>query len=153
VKQPRTWLLVADGGSANVYSNTGNTRPHEALLQPVTGGRFRRERDRPDFSSPPTRSYTGPLSSAPHGVTGQEDKKRDEEESFLLDVLSWLVAPSNLPQFDRLIVAAPPRALGELRAAMPRKLADKLSHEIHADLTKAPIKEIERRVSDHLFSL
>jgi protein required for attachment to host cells len=44
-------------------------------------------------------------------------------------------------------IASLSRPLGEIRAAMPHDLACKVMHEIHADLTKTPIKEIEDHVA------
>jgi protein required for attachment to host cells len=143
-------VLVADGGTALVFSNTGDDGKHAAALMAVSGGSFKRARTRRYQGPRPGRNLASPATGVMHAVMTHEKQERDDEENFLTEVLAWLVAPNNMKLFDSLIIAAPPRALGELRANMPRKLSAKLSHEIHADLTKAPIKELAQRVAGHL---
>jgi protein required for attachment to host cells len=153
MKAPRTWILVADGGAAYVYANTGETGAHQARIAAVPEGRFNRHDKRRYFGAPPTSGVANARGDAHHGVSSQEHRKRLAEMQFLEEVTAWLDAPEQASQFESLIVAAPPRALGEVRAAMSAALHRKLTHEIHADLTKSPIKEIESHVLSHLIPI
>ena len=47
----------------------------------------------------------------------------------------------------RLIMVAPPRALGVIRQAYTQPLRDALRAEIDKDLVKLPIREIERHLA------
>ncbi|MGL5117151.1 MAG: host attachment protein [Beijerinckiaceae bacterium] len=153
MKAPKTWVLVADAGAAIVYANTGETDAHHARLTPVPAGNFKRDDRRRHFGSPPDTGIANARGDAHHGVGSHEKRERLAETQFLEEVLAWLDQPAQLACFENLIIAAPPRALGELRAGMSSALQCKLSHEIHADLTKSPIKEIESHVLSHLIPI
>jgi protein required for attachment to host cells len=153
MKAPKTWVLVADGGVAMVYASTGDTGEHQARLRPVPEGRFRRDDRRRHFGQPPDTGIANARGDAHHGVGSQENRARLAELQFLENVMEWLGSAPQLSKFENLIVAAPPRALGELRSAMSAAILQKLSHEIHADLTKSPIKEIENHVLSHLIPI
>jgi protein required for attachment to host cells len=150
MRQPRIWLLVADGGTAMVFSSYAAQAPGGARLHALPGGSFRRKSRVKHSGEKPGRSMASPATGIIHGGPSREDDERDAEDNFITDVLAWLVAPGNMMQFDHLIIAAPPRPLGSLRAAMPKKLAAKVLKEIRADLIKAPIKDIERRIAGQL---
>jgi protein required for attachment to host cells len=152
VKQPPIWVLVADGGAARVYRTTGDSGAHRALLEPVPGGTFSRA-DPAHFGPRPGKNFASALRNSGHGVTTHESQHRRAEEEFILAVLAWIERPEHLGVFERLIVAAPPRTLGEIRLALPAALAGKVHSEIHGDLTKLPIKELERRVIPHMSAI
>jgi protein required for attachment to host cells len=96
---------------------------------------------------------TNAFLSSGHGETMHADQKRRAEEEFIATVLSWIAKSENLATFDRLIIAAPARTLGETRAALPASLAGRIYHEIHGDLLKLPIKELEKRVQASMLDL
>ena len=50
----------------------------------------------------------------------------------------------------RLILVAPPQALGDLRAALPADVSDLVSGELHKDLTHATIHDITEHLGDVL---
>jgi protein required for attachment to host cells len=152
VKQPRSWVLVADGATAKVYRTTGESSAHRALLEPVSGGIFTRS-DPAHFGPRPGKNFSSALRNSGHGVTTHEDLKRHAEEEFIIAVLAWLKKPEQIFQFEHLIIAAPPRALGEIRTALSPELAKKVHSELHGDLTKLPIKELEHRVLPHLVQI
>ncbi len=142
----KTWMLVADGGTARVYRDTGNTQEHTVKLELVLGSEFTREKlDRNHSGSGDSKSFFTALGRAPHGVNTHEDKKRHAETKFLNSVVDWLSQSENQTMFEQLVIAAPARPLGELRAALPKPLAMKVCCEIEADLVKAPVKELEHR--------
>jgi protein required for attachment to host cells len=142
--KPHIWMLVADGGVARLYRNTGNNEPHTAKLELVLDGEFLREKTELGkiwFG----RSFFTALGRAPHGVNTHEDKKRLLDVKFLRGVVDWLTNFERQSKFEQLIIAAPSRALGELRGALTPSLKTKTICEINADLTKTPIKLIEER--------
>jgi len=52
--------------------------------------------------------------------------------------------------FDRLIIVAPPTALGDLRAAMPIAVSVTVSGEVAKDLTKTPNGELAGHLKELL---
>lgn len=153
MKALKTWVLVADGMSACVYAATGATGPHEARLAPVPAGHFNRHDTRRYFGAEPSTGFANARGDAHHAIGSHERRARLAQMEFLQEVTTWLGASDQAACFENLIVAASPRILGELRAAMPAALQRKVIHEIHADLTKAPIKEIESRVLGYLTAI
>lgn len=150
MKQPRVWILAVDGGAARVFRNTGRTGAHQAKLEAVEGGSFVRGHRGRHLGPTPGRMAANAAGDGRHGVTTHERQQRLVEADFVGEVLGWLAEPPQLAQFEHLIVAAPARVLGETRAAMPASLAKRVVHEVHADLVKAPIKDVEAHVAAHL---
>jgi protein required for attachment to host cells len=130
------WLLVADGGKARIYRTTGDGDSLRVRLEPVPGGTF----SRPD---------SGQFGPRP-GHTPHDAQKRRAEEEFLSAVLAWIEKPEHLAAFAFLIIAVPPRTLGEIRFALSPELAERIHGEIRGDLTKLPMTELERRISPYI---
>jgi protein required for attachment to host cells len=145
VRQPPVWILVIDGGTARIYRTTGAADAHQARLEPIPGGEFIRS-DPAHFGPRPGKNFSGALRNSGHGVTTHEGGKRRAEEAFVESVLAWIERPDHLDAFQRLVVAAPARTLGEIRSSLSPALAERLHQELHGDLTKLPIKELEHRV-------
>jgi protein required for attachment to host cells len=152
VRQPGSWVLVADGGAARIYRTTGESSAHRTRLEAVPGGSFSRS-DPAHFGPRPGKNFSSALRNSGHGVTTHEGLKRRAEEEFIATVLTWIEKPEQMAAFERLIVAAPDRALGEIRAALSPVLAGRIHREIHGDLIKLPIKELEERVLASMLDL
>lgn len=148
----KTWVMLADAGEARILRHTGHHAAHEARLEPVEQGSFRREgHDRPD-SGPAGRGFAGAGTQARHAVADDASRRHRQEMRFLGEVLAWLAAPAQRTQFEQLIIAAPPRALGEIREAMPAALAPLVVREIGADLLRLPIRDLEDRIAALMLS-
>jgi protein required for attachment to host cells len=145
VKQAVSWVLVADGGTARVYRTTGETDTHRAWLEGVEGGEFTRL-DPDHLASQSGKDMSRANGNSGHGIIDHEQVKRQAEVEFISAVLSWIGKGPHLHAFDQLVIVAPARTLGEIRKAMPSGLSGKIHREINGDLTKLPIKELERRV-------
>ncbi len=142
--KPRIWMLVVDGAAARIYQHTGHREPHTSKLELVSGAEFVREKSKSGknwFGQ----SFFAALGRAPHGVNTHENHKRLLDIKFLRGVIDWLVKQDRQSAFEKLVVAAPSRTLGDLREIMPPNLRARIISEIDADLTKAPVKLIEER--------
>jgi protein required for attachment to host cells len=147
VSKITTWILVADGARARVFVNEGVGKGVRELSDRAFVGSRMRGRD--IQSDRPGRTYD----RAGHGRHAMEpptDPQEKAESDFLRDVVGWLSEKGHEGAFDRLILIAAPRALGEVRQVMPKPLAQKVTGEIAADLTKSDASEVERRVGDVL---
>lgn len=138
MRAKKVYVLVCDGGRSRVYAGEGRV----AALAPVTGT----ERVN-DAEIEPGERATGYSSTGSRRYSVEEhgDRRRDAERAFLLAILDQLAAVE--ADFDRLVIVAPPRALGEIRKAIPRVLQDKLAAEISADLTRAEPELVATRVA------
>lgn len=147
MKKTVTWILTADHQHARVYSNDGpgrGIRPVETLSMdghlPVS---HEAGSHRPDigFASRGGPSHGIEPSSTPHQQAGRE---------FIDGVASAVSEALTHGGFDRLIVVAPPRALGELRELLPKQVRDRVVGELDLDLAKAPTADVLEHVERFL---
>lgn len=139
MKPKKTWVLIADGGRARILENNG---PGSGLEE-VTGMTFTHD-------LPPThelardrqpRSFES-VGSARHPVDTGLDLHRKEKELFAGELAQTLEKELAKKSFDALVIVAPAKAMGELRAAISEKVRAKVGKELVADLTKTPDAEL-----------
>lgn len=145
VRQTSIWVLVADGARARVFAGTGRG----IGLSEVEEGSFSGDR-RPSRAlrgDRPGRTFD---SAGPgrHAKEPPSDPHRLAESAFLRETVAWLAERERAGAFERLVVIAAPRALGELRGLLPEALTRRLAGELAADLTRASAAEIEARLRD-----
>jgi len=137
------WVLVADGARARVFAGTGRGFGLRELEEGSFSGERRPSRalrgDRPGR----TFDSAGP---GRHAMEPPSDPHRLAETAFLRETAAWLAEREQGGAFDRLVVIAAPRALGELRNLLPEAVTRRLTGELAADLTHAEAAEIERQV-------
>lgn len=73
----------------------------------------------------------------------EPDYHQIEEDRFAAEVADLLNKQALSQDFETLIVAAPPRTLGELRTHFHKEVTDRLVAEIDKDLTNHPVPKIE----------
>ncbi len=134
-----TWILIADGARARVVEHTG---PGKGLTE-VPGLKFSDERMRAGeiMADRPGRSF----SSAGHGRSAMEqqtDPVDKREADFVAGVAEIIAENNTAKKFDRLIIAAAPQALGDLRKAMTPQIQETIIAEIPKDLTRIPNNEL-----------
>lgn len=147
-KKQTTWVLIMDGARGQVF---------ELALSPL------RLAPRPDGCFIGTRLKTKDLTSdrpghgqesvgsARHGLEPRTDAHRHHEEVFAADIAKHIAQESDAGAFDHLIVVAPPRALGDLRAQFPKQLREKkVRFEIPGDWTKLSPTAAAEHLHPHL---
>ena len=138
-----TWVLVADGEKFVLLRNNGN-RAHLDLRV------VRAEA----VENPPTREQgtdrPGRLDNAAAGPSSVEetDWHRLEKERFAKGVADQLRTWALSGQFAALVLTADPRTLGVLRPELHKAVQDRLVGEINKDLTRLPVREIERVLNE-----
>ncbi|MEX0758324.1 MAG: host attachment protein, partial [Tistlia sp.] len=68
---------------------------------------------------------------------------------FLQEVVEAVDQAGQRGAFDRLLLVAPPRALGELRKLLPERLAGKVTDELAQDLTKHTVGSLAAHLAAH----
>ena len=81
------------------------------------------------------------------GRLEETDFHQLEEDRFAAHAAELLKKRALAHQFDKLIVVAPPRTLGEMRKHYHKEVSDRLIGELDKDLTGHPIDQIEKALS------
>jgi protein required for attachment to host cells len=135
-----TWVLVLDGAKALILENQGDARaPNLRLVR----------KDENDAKDSRGESTTGPSHA------GEDAKKprrprvpRHHRAGFAEEMAAWLYKAAHRGRFERLVLVAPPKALGALRAKLHKEVAAKVVGEIPKTLTSHPVDQIERALAD-----
>ncbi|KKB84942.1 hypothetical protein VW29_09005 [Devosia limi DSM 17137] len=143
MKKTVTWVLIADGTQARVLENTG---PGKGLKQ-VDGLDFAIDalQAREIVSDRPGRGHSsvGPGRSAMEPKT---DPVEYREAAFAKSVAAMLDVQQQKGAFDRLIIAAAPDALGDIRRSMSAGVKKTVLAELDKDLTNLPTAQLSRHL-------
>lgn len=139
-----TWVLVADGTRAKVHGNDG---PGKGIY-PALERDFQLVDIAPTHEMVSDREGRGadPTGGGHHAMDPKTDPKRHAIETFHREIADVLEATAREKLYDRLVVVAPPRTLGDLRAALGPHAAALVKAEIEKDYVKLPPKDLERRL-------
>lgn len=146
MKKITIWILVADGARARIAQNDGPQRGVTwAFDDDIEGENFPGR----DFSDDrPGRSFDR-LGQGRHAMEPRSDPRRDAKRVFAHDVAAFLERHAAKGSYDRLIIAAPPQSLGDLREALSPSVRKVVSAELNKDLTHVPIGDL----ANHLGSV
>jgi protein required for attachment to host cells len=147
MKPVRTWILIADGARARVLQNSG---PGKGVQQ-VVGCDYRtsHEADREIRADRPGRTFDS-AGAGRHAMEATSSPHRMAKDDFARALMSDLERKHATGNFDRLLIVAPPRALGDLRHHIPGALKSVLVGEVHKDLTHVPNDELAAHIGDFL---
>jgi protein required for attachment to host cells len=143
MKPLTTWILVADGAHARVYQNAGPGRGLTETSFPEMVGSH--EPARSINADRPGRMQAAPGAPA-HAMDHSSDPHREQKRVFAKDVAAFLKTQAQKRVYDRLVLVAPPKTLGDLRDAIDDEVAAKVIDEVAKDLTKVGTRELP----DHL---
>ncbi len=145
MKPIKTWILVADAAQARIFENQGPGKglhelPGEAVSQTI----------------PPTRDLGTDRPGRTHGSSGSErhsmapraDWHEQTKENFAKALGTHLNDAHINQSFDRLILVAPPKTLGQLRDTLTTQTANVVTAEINKDLTTHTQEDIEKHVAE-----
>jgi protein required for attachment to host cells len=133
-------VLVADGRKALFLRNEGDG-VHPNLVVEHAEERIN-PADRAQKTDGP--GSVANMMSSPRSTVSEVDFHQLEEDRFAVDIAAMLKDRALANDFESLVVAAPPRTLGELRKHYHVEVANRLAGEIPKDLTGHPITEIEK---------
>lgn len=141
-----TWVAVADGAKALVLVNEGSDA--EPLLRVLAKAELENPPSREQGTDKPGR-YPDPAGGQRSAVE-TTDWHAFEEARFVREFAGRLNRAARAGRFDRLILAAPPKVLGGLRAALSPQAAERVAAELPSDLTGHPVSAIERLIGKAL---
>ena len=128
-----TWVLVADGTRARLFvQDDEGLKP--ALEEEFIGMNLP---SRDIASDKQGRSFDS-AGQGRHAMERPTDPHRHEKQVFASDIADLLDSARRNNAFDELVVVAPPRALGEVRAALGPEAGRRVVAEVAKDLTRLP---------------
>jgi protein required for attachment to host cells len=136
-------VLVGDGQKALFLRNRGNAQHVDLVVQQIfeQDNPATREQgtDRPGHSK-------ASLCTA-RSALDEVDWHRMAKERFADEIAAALYRHAHANLFDKLIIVAPPKIMGNLRKAFHAEVATRIVGEIPKELTSHPISEIGKLVT------
>jgi protein required for attachment to host cells len=137
-----TWVVVADGTKGVILANQGVGKGLKKVG--VFESEEGRKQSREIGSDKPGRAFSrageGRAAMEPH-----TEPQRYAKLEFAHSVAKMLVRMQE--SFDRLILVAPPKTLGDLRSAMDKQLQGKIIGELDKDLTYLPAHDLPKQLA------
>lgn len=141
-----SWVLVADGQKALFLRNDLNTKDYDLRVV------WHQEMENP-ASKHQGSDRAGRASSVPgmrRGALQETDWHQLSEDHYVKEVAAILDRAAHDGAFDEIVVVAPPKVLGDLRAEIGPDTMKKVVAEIPKTLTNHPIEKIESLLKSEL---
>lgn len=147
MKAKTTWILIADGAQAKVFEHTGPGKG----LRAIEDLQFEQEplQAQEIMADRPGRSFAS-AGSARSAMEYSSDPVAVRERRFVEKVAEELDRHLQKGEFERLIVAAAPTALGDIRPAFSKAVKDTIVAELPKDLTNIPTPKLEAHFKELL---
>lgn len=135
-------VAVIDGGRGLILVNTGTAlEPRLSVVRSyeIENPPSREQgRDKPGRFNDPGGEHRSAVEIA--------DLHQKAEDAFVSGIIADLDREAADDAFDRIVIAAPPIALGVVRKTMGAELKKRVVKEIAADYVKMPLPDIARAV-------
>lgn len=136
-----TWVLVTNGGQARILENAG---PGKGLA-PLKGLAFEDAHLKAQdiVTDRPGRGFAS-TGSGRSAMEPKTDPVEHREAEFVRSVADVLDTKRSEGAYDRLIIAAAPTALGDLRPVLSEPVRKSIMAELPKDLTNIPTADLPR---------
>lgn len=135
-----TWVAVLDHQRLHVYRTEP---PRWQLLREENATREQPlPRSSEIISDRQGRSFDL-LGGQRHAMQPHSDPREIEGRRFITSIAADLLQARRDERYQRLVIVAPPKAMGELRELLPAAVAEVVAAELTEDLTRMPLKSIE----------
>ena len=139
-----TWVVVADGARAKVYLNDGPGKGLSEVPGAELAGAHAATRD--INADRPGRTFDS-TGAGRHAKEPPSDPHREAKRKFARQVADLLQDGLNRAVYDRVVLVAPPQALGDLRRQLCKGVKAKVSGELGKDLTHLPGHELPEHLA------
>lgn len=138
----KIWYVVADGARARFFQSIGWDGEFEQFDHFINeNGRLMNR----DFGrDAPGRSFKG--GSRRTSMEERESPKQRDERKFAKRIGERLNEAFQNNEFDRLILVAAPKALGNIRETLSKKVKGVVEGTSSKNYTKSPLEEIEKHI-------
>jgi protein required for attachment to host cells len=134
-----SFVLVADGRKMLFFRNEG-----DATNLNLTVVHAEEQKNPADRDQKTDTAGQAPSQGGSGATMGEVDFHQQEEVRFAAEAANLLKRRALNGDFQKLIVVAPPRTLGELRKHYHKEVSDRIEGELAKDLTSHPVADIER---------
>jgi len=145
MKPIRTWIVLADGARARILVNLGPGKGLKPILS--REDESVRKPTREQGTDRPGRVYDRG-GQGRHAMEPRVDWHEFEKTRFAKDLSHLLDRAALDKAFDRLVLVAPPTALGNLRTALNVQTKRLITGEVPKDLTKAQDQDLPAKLAD-----
>ncbi|MCQ0987474.1 host attachment family protein [Jiella marina] len=136
----KTWLLVADGEKALFLQNMGDGELPNFEIR-----RVKEHENPPDRDQGANMPGRMPDASGNHRSAVQDtDWHELEKERFAIELSDILYKMAHRGRFDKIVLVAPPKILGELRQHLHKEVQSRVVGEIDKDFTNHPVGKMEK---------
>lgn len=129
---PRIWLLIADNDQALFFRKTAEG------LERIGAAKKGHSKGTHEKSK----------GSGFHGYDARSSHQHHTDGAFIQKLAAWLDLAEREHVFDRLVLVAAPRALGDLREALSKNVFTRVAAEVSKDLTRLGDAEIREHLED-----
>lgn len=143
-KHKRTWIVLADSSRALIVKRRENEPGFDVVTHLASKEAHVPGRD--IVSDRPGRTQESGY-SAHHAIEPRHDPHAMELTAFVRTVAQYLNQQSAANAFERVILFAPKRALGQLREMLDEPTRAKVRAEEAKDLTKLPLEELPKHLA------
>ncbi len=140
------WVVIADGAKALITQNVGSPFEPKLAIRKVLEAE----------PNPPTREHGTDRPGRSHdrmspgrSAVGQTDWHAQAETAFVKSVAAELERLCRSKDVGSLILVAAPRALADLRTALPASVKNRTVGEVDKDLVNHPIAKVEKLLATH----
>jgi len=144
-KQPRVWILIADGEHARVVTPQESHGHFETVIAFDSASAHLRSTDL--GSDKPGRSFES-ASITRHAIAPRSDPHLNAKHHFVHDVAALIDQHDQKQEFDRLVLVAPAHALSDLREALGKSAATKVVGSVAKDLVKVNDHDLTAHLAD-----
>ena len=146
-----TWVVVMDSSAAHFYRmhrDAHGVGHIDAAADPMVSDLHRHSRDLK--SDEPGRGFSAANSAARHAMEPPHDYHKLEKHDFVRAVAGALKSAHDGHKFERLVLVAPARSIGELRHELAETVKKTVWREIGKDLVKLNDQELWDRIEAEL---
>jgi protein required for attachment to host cells len=138
-----TWIVIADGARARVIEQDRESRAFKPAFEQEFFGQPAQSRE--IASDRPGRSFDS-AGEGRHAMEPPTDPQRHAKYEFAGELARHLQKAAAEHRFERLLLIAAPKTLGDLRELLPEAVRKKIVAELDKDRTKVPTRDL----ADHL---
>lgn len=140
MKPKVTWIVIADGNQAKIFEHDGPGKGLKAL----SDLNFEQEplKAQEIMADKPGRSFSSAGPGARSSIEYSSDPVAVRERKFVEKLADLLNEAHRQDRFDRLVIAAAPAALGDIRPALSDGVRGAILAEMPKDLTNVPTSKL-----------
>lgn len=150
MKRKVTWILIADGARARVLNYLGRQSGVEQL--PGFDWLASHAPDRELGNDRPGRAFDS-VGKGRHAIDPHTSTHRLNKADFARQIANRLRENLESGALDRLVLVAPPKALGDIRKHLDQELSKCVYAQVPLDLTHVPNDEIGSYLKQHVPTL